>query len=331
MPSSRVLVTGAAGFLGSHLCDALLAGGTQVVGFDNLSTGSLKNLDHLRREPRFSFHEVDIIDFHDPGPVDYVFNFASPARPSDYTRLGIQTLLAGSAGTLNTLEIAQRYNAGYLHASAGDCYGDPTVQSPVQSPRGNVSPIGPSAVYDEAKRYAETLVCAFRRYHRLDTHIVRIFDVYGPRLHSSDDGPIPHLLRRALRGESLTISGDGSQTISSCYVSDIMAGILRLAFSSEHQPVDMGNPTETTLLDCAREIQAVVGSHCQIMHVPGTHDERRYLRPDITRARVRLAWQPKVELRQGLKLSLGYFSGCAQSENVVSFPHAPAGSSVACN
>jgi dTDP-glucose 4,6-dehydratase len=242
MAERLALVTGAAGFLGSHLCDALLATGHRVVGVDNLSTGNLENLAHLKGESRFIFEQRDITQPFDIGKVDYVFNFASPASPVDYMRLGIETLLVGSAGTINTLEIAKKYGAGYLHASTSECYGDPLVHPQVETYWGNVNPIGPRSVYDEAKRFSEAAVVAYQRYHGVNTHLVRIFNTYGPRLQPRDGRLISNLVMQALRGEPLTIYGDGSQTRSFCYCSDLIDGILRLAKSDEHNPVNIGNP-----------------------------------------------------------------------------------------
>jgi dTDP-glucose 4,6-dehydratase len=314
MAVEQVLVTGAAGFLGSHLCDVLLAAGHQVVGVDNLCTGSLDNLAHLKTEPRFFFEQKDITRDFDPGEVDYVFNFASPASPVDYMRLGVETLLVGSAGTLNTLEIAKKYGAGYLHASTSECYGDPLVHPQVETYWGNVNPIGPRSVYDEAKRFSEAAVAAYHRYHGVNTHLVRIFNTYGPRLQPNDGRLISNLVMQALRGEPLTIYGDGSQTRSFCYVSDLIDGIVKLSRSSEHDPVNIGNPNEWTVLDCAKEVQALVGSHCEIVFKPLPQDDPTRRRPDITRAKALLGWSPKVLLREGLERSMEYFAACVEAE-----------------
>jgi dTDP-glucose 4,6-dehydratase len=314
MAVQQILVTGAAGFLGSHLCDVLLAEGHQVVGVDNLCTGSLDNLAHLKREPRFFFEQKDITKAFDPGEVGYVFNMASPASPVDYMRLGIETLLVGSAGTLNTLEIAKKYGAGYLHASTSECYGDPLVHPQVETYWGNVNPIGPRSVYDEAKRFSEAAVSAYHRYHGVNTHLVRIFNTYGPRLQPNDGRLISNLVMQALRGEPLTIYGDGSQTRSFCYVSDLIDGIVRLSRSNEHDPVNIGNPNEWTILECAKEVQALIGSHCEIVFKPLPQDDPMRRRPDITRAQELLGWEPKVFLREGLKLSLEYFTACVEAE-----------------
>jgi dTDP-glucose 4,6-dehydratase len=315
MAERLALVTGAAGFLGSHLCDALLAQGDQVIGVDNLCTGNLENLSHLNDEPRFSFEQADIIEPFDPGHVDFVFNMASPASPVDYMRLGIETLLVGSAGTINTLEIAKKYGAGHLHASTSECYGDPLVHPQVESYWGNVNPIGPRSVYDEAKRFSEAAVAAYHRYHGVNTHLVRIFNTYGPRLQPRDGRLISNLMMQALRGEPLTIYGDGSQTRSFCYCSDLIDGILRLSRSHEHDPVNIGNPSEWTVLECAREVQSVVGSRSEIVFQPLPQDDPTRRRPDITRAQTLLGWSPKVALRDGLKRSLAYFTTCVENEN----------------
>jgi dTDP-glucose 4,6-dehydratase len=310
MMSRIILVTGAAGFLGSHLCDALLAEGHTVIGVDNLCTGNLANLDHLARESRFSLIEQDICEPFDAGKVDFLFNFASPASPIDYTRLGVETLLVGSAGTINTLDVARKYRAGYLHASTSECYGDPEVHPQVETYWGHVNPIGPRSVYDEAKRFSEAAVTAYHRYYGVDTHLVRIFNTYGPRLQANDGRVISNLMMQALSGEPLTIYGDGSQTRSFCYVSDLIDGIIRLSRSTEHLPINIGNPDEWTILECAREILEVTGSESKILFKPLPQDDPTRRRPDITQARTLLGWEPKVSLRQGLEKSLDYFKTC---------------------
>jgi dTDP-glucose 4,6-dehydratase len=310
--SRNILVTGAAGFLGSHLCDALLAAGNSVIGVDNLSTGKLANLSHLQREDLFSFLEQDITKPFDPGKVDFVFNFASPASPTDYTRLGPETLLVGSAGTLNTLDVARKYGAGYLHASTSECYGDPEVHPQVETYWGNVNPIGLRSVYDEAKRFSEAAVMAYHRYYGVDTHLVRIFNTYGPRLQPNDGRVISNFMMQALHGKPLTIYGDGSQTRSFCYVSDLIDGILRLASSKEHLPVNIGNPDEWTILECAREVLSVTGAGAEILFQPLPQDDPTRRRPDITRAKELLGWEPKVKLRHGLEKSLEYFKQCVR-------------------
>jgi dTDP-glucose 4,6-dehydratase len=311
MAIERVMVTGAAGFIGSHLCDALLSAGHTVVGVDNLCTGNLANLSHLKSESRFSLVEQDIIKPFDLGKVDFIFNFASPASPVDYTRLGVETLLVGSAGTLNTLELARKYSAGYLHASTSECYGDPVVHPQVESYWGNVNPIGPRSVYDEAKRFSEAAVMAYHRYHKVDTHLVRIFNTYGPRLQANDGRVISNLMMQALRGEPLTVYGNGSQTRSFCYVSDLVAGILRLSRVHEPLPVNIGNPVEWTILECAREILSVLGSDSKIEFLELPVDDPTRRRPDITKAKTLLGWQPTISLREGLELSVDYFKGLA--------------------
>ncbi|HEX4575843.1 MAG TPA: UDP-glucuronic acid decarboxylase family protein [Edaphobacter sp.] len=308
--SRNILVTGAAGFLGSHLCDALLAEGNSVVGVDNLSTGSVANLSHLERERRFSFLEHDITKPFDPGSVDFIFNFASPASPDDYTRLGPETLLVGSAGTINTLDLARKYGAGYLQASTSECYGDPEIHPQVETYWGHVNPVGLRSVYDEAKRFSEAAVMAYHRYYGVDTRLVRIFNTYGPRLQPNDGRVISNFMMQALQGKPLTIYGDGSQTRSFCYVSDLIDGVLRLSSSDEHLPVNIGNPDEWTILECASEILAVTGAGTGILFKPLPQDDPSRRRPDITRAKELLGWEPKIKLRDGLEKSLEYFKAC---------------------
>ncbi len=317
MNSKRILVTGAAGFLGSHLCDSLLHEDNRVIGVDNLSTGNEANLAHLCNESRFEFVQQDICRPFDVGAVDFIFNFASPASPVDYARLGIETLLVGSAGTLNTLEIARKYNAGYLHASTSECYGDPEVHPQAETYWGNVNPTGPRSVYDEAKRFSEAAVMAYHRYHGVNTHLVRIFNTYGPRLQINDGRVISNLMAQALRGESLTIYGDGLQTRSFCYVSDLIEGILALADSDEHLPVNIGNPDEWTILDCAEEILKVTGLDREIIYKPLPQDDPTRRRPDISKAKTLLGWEPRIKLRQGLELSLAYFQVCVDKQLVM--------------
>jgi dTDP-glucose 4,6-dehydratase len=323
--SGRALVTGASGFLGSHLCDALLSEGYSVLGIDNFSTGNIDNLAHLEAEPHFSLETADICKPFDFGRVDFVFNFASPASPVDYARLGVETLLVGSEGTRNTLEVAKKYKARVLHASTSECYGDPLVHPQPESYWGNVNPIGPRSVYDEAKRFSEALVMAYHRYHGVDTRIVRIFNTYGPRLQASDGRVISNFMAQALRGEDLTIYGDGSQTRSFCYVADEIDGILRLSRSSEHFPVNIGNPQEWTILECARQVLAVTGSASRIRFEALPEDDPTQRRPDIARARQLLGWEPKIDLAAGIRLSLDYFRKCVESGQTASvYSPAPA-------
>lgn len=303
----RVLITGAAGFLGSHLADALLAEGHHVLGVDNLCTGSLENLKHLKSEARFEFIEKDVCDPFDPKRVDYVFNFASPASPEDYMRLGIETLMVGSAGTRNALEIAKKYKARFLHASTSECYGDPEEHPQTEEYWGHVNPIGPRSVYDESKRFSEALVTAYCRYEKVDTRLVRIFNTYGPRLQLSDGRVISNFVAQALRGDDLTIYGDGSQTRSFCYVSDEIEGILRLSRIAEHAPVNIGNPTEWTILECAKAVLRVTGSKSTIVRRPLPQDDPLQRQPDISKARRLLDWEPKIDLETGLSLCLDYF------------------------
>jgi dTDP-glucose 4,6-dehydratase len=303
----KALVTGAAGFLGSHLTDRLLGEGHTVFGADNLSTGAMENLAHLGGEPRFQFERIDICEPFDPGPVDYVFNLASPASPPEYLRLGLETLRVGSVGTENMLDIAARYGAGFLHASTSECYGDPLVHPQTEDYWGNVNPIGPRSVYDEAKRYAEALVMAYHRSRGVNTHLVRIFNTYGPRLHPGDGRVISNFIMQALRGEPLSVYGDGSQTRSFCYVDDLIEGIVRLSRSSEHLPVNIGNPVEYTILECAQAVLQATGSASELRFEPLPEDDPSRRRPDIAKARVLLGWEPKVQLEEGLAKSLPFF------------------------
>ena len=303
----RMLVTGGAGFLGSHLCDALLAEGHSVVCVDNLITGREENIAHLVHEARFNFERHDISQPFDFGPIDYVFNFASPASPVDYSEHGIETLQVGSFGTYNCLENAKKYSAKFFMASTSECYGDPEVHPQQESYWGKVNPVGPRSVYDEAKRFSEALTMAFHRYHRVDTRIVRIFNTYGPRLQVNDGRVISNFMKQALTGEDLTVYGEGQQTRSFCYVSDEIEGILRLAKSDEHMPVNIGNPNEFTILECAKRVLAVTGSKSKIRYEPLPQDDPQQRQPDISKARQLLGWEPKIELETGLKLSLEYF------------------------
>lgn len=303
----KVLVTGGAGFIGSHLCDALLAEGHHVVCVDNLLTGSLRNIAHLKNNPRFEFIEQNINEPFDAGKVDYIFNLASPASPVDYMEHGIETLKVGSFGSLHCLELAKKYGAKYLVSSTSECYGDPLEHPQRETYWGNVNPIGPRSVYDESKRFAEAMTMAYHRYHKVDTRILRIFNTYGPRLQLNDGRVISNFMKQALRGEPLTVYGDGSQTRSFCYVSDEVDGILRLSRSDEHYPVNIGNPTEFTILECAKLVLKVTGSSSPLTYEPLPQDDPKQRRPDISKAERLLEWQPKIDLESGLKLSMDYF------------------------
>jgi dTDP-glucose 4,6-dehydratase len=303
----RVLVTGAAGFLGSHLTDRLLGEGHTVIGVDNFCTGNRENLAHLDHEARFCFEERDICVPFDVGPVDYVFNFASPASPPEYLRLGIETLRVGSVGVTNTLEIAARHGAGYLHSSTSECYGDPLEHPQRESYWGHVNPVGPRSVYDEAKRFAEAMIMAYHRSRGVNTHLARIFNTYGPRLHPSDGRVISNFIMQALRGDPLTIYGDGNQTRSFCYVDDLIEGILRLSRSDEHLPVNIGNPGEFTILECAKAVLEVTGSKSELRFEALPVDDPTRRCPDITKARALLGWEPQITLKEGLRKSLAFF------------------------
>jgi dTDP-glucose 4,6-dehydratase len=307
MKPARALVTGGAGFLGSHLCDALLGDGYAVVAADNLLTGRLSNLEHLRNHSRFEFLQQDVCSPIQCGVVDYVFHFASPASPVDYAAHGIETLRVGSYGTFEALELARRHGAKFMMASTSECYGDPLEHPQTETYWGHVNPIGPRSVYDEAKRFSEAVTMAYHRYHQVDTRILRIFNTYGPRMQINDGRVIPNFMWQALRGENLTVYGDGSQTRSFCYVSDEIDGIVRLSRSSEHEPVNIGNPTEFTILECAKKVIAVSGSASKIQFEPLPRDDPKQRRPEISKARKLLGWEPRVDLETGLKLSLEYF------------------------
>jgi len=307
MSPPRALVTGGAGFLGSHLCDALLGEGYNVVAIDNLLTGRRANLAHLKNDSRFDFIEKDICEPFDAGKVDYVFHFASPASPVDYTLHGIATLKVGSLGTLNALEVAKKYSAKYLVSSTSECYGDPLEHPQKETYWGNFNSIGPRSVYDEAKRFTESVTMAYHRYHKVDTRIVRIFNTYGPRMQLNDGRVVPNFMKQALRNQPLTVYGTGSQTRSFCYVSDEIDGFIRLSKSDEHLPVNIGNPNEFTILECAQQVIQVAGSKSQITYEPLPPDDPKQRQPDITRARTLLGWEPKIQLEEGLRLSLDYF------------------------
>jgi dTDP-glucose 4,6-dehydratase len=308
----RALVTGGAGFLGSHLCDALLADGYDVLCVDNLLTGREANLAHLKNDARFEFKKLDINESFDFGRVDFIFHFACPASPVDYMQHGIATLKVGSHGTLHVLELALKYNAKYLISSTSECYGDPLEHPQKETYWGHVNPIGPRSVYDESKRFAEALTMAYHRYHKVDTRIVRIFNTYGPRMQLNDGRVVPNFMKQAIRGEDLTVYGDGSQTRSFCYVSDEIDGFLRLAKSSEHLPVNIGNPDEFTILECAKKVIEITGSKSKIRYEALPTDDPKQRKPDISKARKLLQWEPKINLEAGLKLSLDYFKKATQ-------------------
>jgi len=317
MSPQRAVVTGGAGFLGSHLCDALLAEAWHVVCVDNLLTGRRSNLEHLRNQPAFEFVEKDICEPFDVGKVDYVFHFASPASPVDYLNHGIATLKVGSLGTFHALDVARKYGAKYLVSSTSECYGDPLEHPQRETYWGHVNPIGPRSVYDEAKRFTEAVTMAYRRYHNVDTRIVRIFNTYGPRLQLNDGRVVSNFMKQALRGEDLTVYGDGNQTRSFCYVSDEIDGFLRLSKSDEHLPVNVGNPNEFTILECAQLVLKVTGSTSKICYEPLPQDDPKQRRPDITKARQLLGWEPKIDLETGLRLSLDYFKKAVTEETAV--------------
>ena len=315
MPSAKkILVTGAAGFLGSHLCDALLASGSSVIAVDNLLTGRRDNLQHLARESRFEFVECDICRPFDFGRVDQIYHLASPASPVDYMTHGIATLKVGAEGTFNALELAKKYSARFFLASTSECYGDPLEHPQKESYWGHVNPIGPRSVYDEAKRFSEAATMAAHRYWKVDSRIVRIFNTYGPRMQLNDGRVIPNFMKQALRGEPLTVYGDGSQTRSFCYVSDEVDGFLRLMGSAEILPVNIGNPSEFTILECAQQVLKITGSKSGIKHDPLPQDDPKQRRPDITKARQLLGWEPRIDLEAGLKLSLPYFQQAVARE-----------------
>jgi len=309
----RVLLTGAAGFLGSHLADRLLGEGHHVVGVDNLCTGDLRNLTHLNHEPRFQLIEHNTCEFFDPGPVDFIFNFASPASPPQYIRLGIETLRVGSEGTMNTLELARKYRAKFLHASTSECYGTPEIHPQPENYWGHVNPVGPRSVYDEAKRFGEATVMAYREHYQVDTRLVRIFNTYGPRMQPDDGRVISNFIMQALRGEDVTVYGDGSHTRSFCYVTDLIEGIMRLSRVEEALPVNLGNPTEETVLECARRIIELMGSPSKIRFEPLPEDDPPRRQPNISKARRLLGWEPQVSLDQGLLGTIEYFRSLTES------------------
>ncbi|NDB95243.1 MAG: SDR family oxidoreductase [Verrucomicrobia bacterium] len=302
------VVTGGAGFLGSHLVDRLLREGHEVLAIDNLLTGNERNLDHLRSEKKFRFLRHDVTQFIAvEGPVDFVFHFASPASPIDYLELPIQTLKVGSLGTHNALGLAKAKGATFLLASTSECYGDPLVHPQKEEYWGNVNPIGPRGVYDEAKRFAEAMTMAYHRFHGVNTKIVRIFNTYGPRMRLRDGRVVPAFVGQALRGEPLTIFGEGKQTRSFCFVSDLIEGIYRLSKADFHEPVNIGNPMELTILEFAERIRSITGSKSEIVKKPLPVDDPQQRRPDISRAKKILGWEPRVSLEDGLKETIRWF------------------------
>jgi len=309
MPKQRVLITGAAGFLGSHLCDRFIQEGYEVIGMDNLLTGSLSNIEHLFPLQEFSFYHHDVSKFiHVPGPLDYILHFASPASPIDYLKMPIQTLKVGSLGTHNCLGLAKAKKARILVASTSEVYGDPLVHPQPEEYWGNVNPVGPRGVYDEAKRFQEAITMAYHNFHGLETRIVRIFNTYGPRMRVDDGRALPTFFSQALQGKDLTVFGDGSQTRSFCYVSDMIEGIYRLLLSNEWRPVNIGNPHEISLLDFAKEIIALSGTTSKMSFKPLPQDDPKQRQPDISRANEVLGWEPKIAREQGLALTYEYFT-----------------------
>ncbi|MFN8282994.1 MAG: UDP-glucuronic acid decarboxylase family protein [Chitinophagales bacterium] len=304
----RILITGAAGFLGSHLCDRFLAEGYHVIGMDNLITGNIKNIEHLFPSKDFEYYHHDVSRFvHVPGKLDYILHFASPASPIDYLKMPIQTLKVGSLGTHNLLGLAKEKKARMLIASTSEVYGDPTVHPQPEEYWGNVNPVGPRGVYDEAKRFQEAITMAYHNFHGVETRIIRIFNTYGPRMRLDDGRALPAFMSQALNGEDLTMFGDGSQTRSFCYVSDLVEGIYRLLLSDYHLPVNIGNPQEITLLQFAEEILKLIDTKSKIVYLPLPKDDPKQRKPDITKAKSILGWEPKVERAEGLKITLEYF------------------------
>lgn len=304
----RILITGAAGFLGSHLCDRFIKEGFKVVGMDNLLTGNIKNIEHLFPHADFEYYHHDVTKFvHVPGDLDYILHFASPASPIDYLKMPIQTLKVGSLGTHNLLGLARSKNARILVASTSEVYGDPLVHPQTESYWGNVNPVGPRGVYDEAKRFQESITMAYHTYHQLETRIIRIFNTYGPRMRLDDGRVLPAFIGQALRGQDLTAFGDGSQTRSFCYVDDLVEGIYRLLMSDYPYPVNIGNPDEITINEFAEEILRLTGSKSKIIYKPLPQDDPKQRKPDITKARELLGWSPKVSRSEGLEKTLAYF------------------------
>jgi dTDP-glucose 4,6-dehydratase len=311
----RVLITGAAGFLGSHLCDRFIKEGFQVVGMDNLITGDLKNIEHLFPNENFSFYNHDVSNFiHVPGKIDYIVHFASPASPIDYLKIPIQTLKVGSLGTHNCLGLAKEKKARIIVASTSEVYGDPMVHPQTESYWGHVNPVGPRGVYDEAKRFQEAITMAYHTYHGLETRIVRIFNTYGPRMRLNDGRVLPAFIGQAIRGEDLTVFGDGSQTRSFCYVDDLVEGIYRLLMSDYAHPVNVGNPDEITILDFAKEIIKLTGTDQKIVFKELPTDDPKQRRPDISLAQSLLNWEPKVHRSEGLRITYDYFKSLSTED-----------------
>lgn len=311
----RVLITGAAGFLGSHLCDRFINEGHYVIGMDNLITGDLNNISHLFKQEKFEFYHHDVSKFvHVPGRLDYILHFASPASPIDYLKIPIQTLKVSSLGTHNLLGLARAKKARILVASTSEVYGDPLVHPQTEEYYGNVNPIGPRGVYDEAKRFMEAITMAYHTYHGVETRIVRIFNTYGPRMRLNDGRVLPAFIGQALRGEDLTVFGDGSQTRSFCYVDDLVEGIYRLLNSTYSHPVNIGNPTEITIREFAEEILKLTGSKVPVTYKDLPLDDPKQRQPDITKAREILGWEPKVDRAEGLKITYDYFKGLSSEE-----------------
>ena len=315
MEQKRVLITGAAGFLGSHLCDRFVKEGYYVIGMDNLITGDLKNIEHLFSSPNFEFYHHDVTKFiHISGRLDYILHFASPASPIDYLKIPIQTLKVGAMGTHNCLGLAKAKKARILVASTSEVYGDPLVHPQTEEYWGNVNPVGPRGVYDEAKRYMESITMAYHTFHKVDTRIVRIFNTYGPRMRLNDGRALPAFIGQALRGEDLTVFGDGSQTRSFCYVDDLIEGIYRLLLSDYAMPVNIGNPIEISLKDFAEEVLALTGSNVKITYKPLPVDDPKQRQPDITKAKTLLGWEPKVDRKEGLHRTYQYFKSLPKEE-----------------
>jgi dTDP-glucose 4,6-dehydratase len=311
----RVLITGGAGFLGSHLCDRFIKEGYHVIAMDNLITGDLKNIEHLFKLPNFEFYHHDVSKFiHVPGELDYILHFASPASPIDYLKIPIQTLKVGSLGIHNCLGLARVKNARVLIASTSEVYGDPNVHPQTEEYWGNVNPVGPRGVYDEAKRFQEAMTMAYHTYHGLATRIVRIFNTYGPRMRLNDGRVLPAFIGQALRGEDLTMFGDGSQTRSFCYVDDLVEGIYRLLLSDYAYPVNIGNPDEITIKEFGEEIIKLTGTNQKLISLPLPTDDPKQRRPDITKAREILGWEPKISRAEGLKITYEYFKSLPKEE-----------------